>query len=392
MCSALRAPKEMAQGRIRRLQQAMQEAGLDAFAIHRTPDIEWLTAFRQVFDDEEAHIAFASPYRSDVLIHTDSRYVTAMEREAHDTVFAIDAETKAFSAWVHEAWEDLCAAYPGKACTLGIEDTITLSQYRALERAFMEKEASTQAKDVRPYPFKETSNVVLKLRAVKDDFEIRRMKAAQAATDAAFTHICEFMRPGMTEREVQLELDDFMLRQGAQSLAFQTIVATGENGASPHAVVSEKKLEAGQCVVMDFGARFEGYCSDMTRTVFLGAPEGDMLRAWECLRRANETVEALLKPGITGRDAHECALSVLEEGGFGGLMGHGLGHGVGIEIHEEPSLSPRNEAPLEAGNVVTVEPGIYVPGRFGMRLEDFGVIVNHGFEVFTQSTHDMVIV
>ena len=217
------------------------------------------------------------------------------------------------------------------------------------------------------------------------------MRAAQAITDAAFSYIIGYMRPGMTEREVQLELEDYMLRHGASGLAFSSIVATGANGASPHAIPGGTRLEAGQCVVMDFGAKVHGYCSDMTRTVFLGAPEGEMLRAWETMRRANEEVEAMLGPGITGTQAHEHAEHVLEEGGFGGRMGHGLGHGVGIDIHEEPVLSPRNEAPLEAGNVVTVEPGIYLPGKFGMRLEDFGVVTEHGFDVFTQSTHELVV-
>lgn len=131
-------------------------------------------------------------------------------------------------------------------------------------------------------------------------------------------------------------------------------------------------LEAGQCVVLDFGARSYGYCSDMTRTVFLGEPDPEMRAAWDALREANESVEAMLRPGVTGKEAHERAEAVLAAAGFGGRMGHGLGHGVGIDIHEEPVLAPRNERPLAADNVVTVEPGIYLPGKFGMRLEDFG--------------------
>ena len=142
---------------------------------------------------------------------------------------------------------------------------------------------------------------------------------------------------------------------------------------------------------MDFGARAAGYCSDMTRTVFLGEPSERMRAAYEAICEANERVSALLAPGVTGRQAHELAEAVLAEHGFGGKMGHALGHGVGIDIHEEPVLAPRNEAPLAAGNVVTVEPGVYLPGEFGMRLEDFGVVTADGFDVFTKSTHEMVI-
>ena len=184
------------------------------------------------------------------------------------------------------------------------------------------------------------------------------MKSAQAITDEAFIYIITFMKPGMTEREVQVELEDWMLRHGASGLAFSSIVATGANGASPHAIPGKTKLEAGQCVVMDFGARAHGYCSDMTRTVFIGQPDAKMRSAYDAMRQANERVEAALRPGVTGADMHQLAEDVLAAGGFAGKMGHGLGHGVGIDIHEEPVLSPRNTAPLAPGNVVTVEPGI----------------------------------
>ena len=227
--------------------------------------------------------------------------------------------------------------------------------------------------------------------SVKDADEIARMKAAQAITDAAFSHIITFMKPGMTEREVQIELEDFMVRHGAEGLAFPSIVACGANGASPHSVPGATKLEAGQCVVMDFGARAQGYCSDMTRTVFLGEPSERLRSGYAAIRDANEQVEAVLRPGMTGKEAHELAEHVLAEHGFAGKMGHSLGHGVGIDIHEEPLLSPRNGAPLALGNVVTVEPGVYLAGDFGMRLEDFGVITENGYEVFTQSTHEMIV-
>ena len=250
------------------------------------------------------------------------------------------------------------------------------------------------APDATLYPLRlrETSGLVLGLREVKDADEVARMRAAQAITDAAFAHIAGFMRPGMTEREVQLELESFMLRSGAEGLAFSSIVATGANGANPHAIPGETRLEAGQCVVMDFGARARGYCSDMTRMVFLGEPDTRLREAYAVLRRANEEVQAMLRPGVTGKEAHELAERILDEGGFGGRMGHGLGHGVGLDIHEEPVLAPRNERALEVGNVVTVEPGIYLPGDFGMRLEDFGIITETGFDRFTRSTHDMVVV
>lgn len=357
---------------------ACERLGIGALLVRDTSNIQWITAFDGVFDEERAHGLLVANGRAH--LHTDSRYSNAMRTVAQriDSDVAIDDERVSHAVFARNVMANVGLLDSG--VRLGIEDTITYAEFVKMVDCFT------------PSGLAPTTEIVLGLRAVKDQGEIARLKAAQAVTDAAFTHIIGFMRPGMTEREVQLELEDYMVRHGGDGLAFRSIVAAGANGADPHAVPGQTRLEAGQCVVMDFGAKRAGYCSDMTRTVFLGLPEGDMARAWETLRRANEEVEAMLKPGVTGAQAHQLAEDVLEQGGFGGAMGHGLGHGVGIDVHELPVLNPRNDKPLVEGNVVTVEPGIYLPGRFGMRLEDFGVITAHGFEVFTQSTHEMVVI
>lgn len=373
------------QCRLDSLKRALADADASAMYVRNVSNIEWLTGFENVFDEEQAHAMFVSEAEDGAYLHSDSRYITALEREADSTPVKVDAEVIAMSKWA-------CARYAEAFGTqaddkrMAIEDSISLAEYRALEKAFAEGLDATPST-----PFLETENLILKLRAIKGDEEVALMKAAQAVTDAAFDHICGFIKSGMTEREIQLELDNFMMRNGADSLAFPSIVASGANGASPHAIVSDKPVQMGECIVMDFGARRCGYCSDMTRTVFLGAPEGAILDAWNTLRRANETVQEMLEPGITGKQAHDIAEKVLAEGGFAGRMGHGLGHGVGIQVHELPNLNTRNDKPLVAGNVVTVEPGIYIPGEFGMRLEDYGAITNSGFERFTQSTHEMVV-
>lgn len=368
-------------------QDAVREAivghGLDAMLIRDTSNIQWTTAFDGVFDEEQAHALLIDPQRA--LLHTDSRYSNAMRTAAgrlNSNVVVDDSRVSharfaldMLAVGTEDA--DASAPFEGK---LGIEDSISHAEFAKTAEVFA-------ADCIVP-----TSDAVLTLRAVKDASEIARLRAAQAITDAAFMHIVRFMKPGMTEREVQLELEDFMLRHGASGLAFRSIVACGENGADPHAVPGNKRLEAGQCVVMDFGARAFGYCSDMTRMVFLGAPEGKMAQAWQVLRRANETVEEMLRPGVTGKEAHELAEQVLAEGGFAGAMGHGLGHGVGLECHELPVLNTRNDKPLACGNVVTVEPGIYLPGEFGMRLEDCGVITESDYDVFSDLGHEMVVI
>ncbi|MGN0261433.1 MAG: M24 family metallopeptidase [Eggerthellaceae bacterium] len=367
------------QGRIERLRVEMVRRGLDAMFVRDISNIAWLSAFEGVFDSESAHAAFVDPQRC--LLHTDSRYIAAFERCAQGGPWDANGESISHAKWLASL---LCTDE-----RLGIEDGISLAEFRAIERALGEK--GLTGRD-RPVDIEETSDLVLGLRSVKDAYELECMKAAQAVTDAAFDHICGFMKPGMTEREVQVELEDFMLRNGADGLAFSSIVACGANGASPHAIPGDTRLEAGKCVVMDFGARARGYCSDMTRMVFIGKPDARMAQAYRVLREANEQVEAMLAPGVPGAVAQRLAEDILAEGGFAGKMGHALGHGVGLDIHESPVLAHRNNAPLQCGNVVTVEPGIYIEGEFGMRLEDFGVITEKGFEVFTQSPHDMVII
>ena len=352
------------------------QMGIDALFVRDTSNIRWITAFDGVFDEEQAHALVITP--SWAALHTDSRYVNAVlnaAQNASSNVFVNDDRTS-HAQFAKSALVPDNAAFFGR---LGIEDTITYAEFAKTVETFGAQGLIA------------TTDLVRGLRAVKSGAELNRMRAAQAVTDAAFAHIVGFMKPGMTEREVQLELDQFMLRHGAEGLAFSSIVATGANGADPHAIPGNTRLEAGQCVVMDFGAKVCGYCSDMTRTVFLGQPHAKMAHAWETLRRANETVEASLRPGITGKAAHELAEQVLAEGGFGGAMGHGLGHGVGLDIHELPVLNARNDLPLAIGNVVTVEPGIYLRGEFGMRLEDCGVITQDGYEVFSKLGHEMVV-
>lgn len=362
--------------RMERVREACSRMGLDALLVRDTPNISWLTMFDGVFDEERAHALLVAPSR--VVLHTDSRYSNAM-RTAADAIGSsvrVDDERVTHARFAHGQLADAGAS----AGLLGIEDSITYAEFVKMTEEFGAERLAA------------TTDLVLGLRSVKGPLEIKRLKAAQAVTDAVFAHIVRFMKPGMTEREVQMELEGYMMRHGAEGLAFRSIVATGANGADPHAVPGDTRLMAGQCVVMDFGAKVSGYCADMTRTVFLGQPDGAMEDAWNVLRQANEAVEAMLKPGVTGKEAHELAERVLAEGGFEGKMGHGLGHGVGLEVHELPVLNPRNDKPLVAGNVVTVEPGIYLPGQFGMRLEDCGVLTAEGYEVFSALGHEMVVI
>ena len=376
----------MANSRLERMRENMSACGIDDFYCRDISNVQWLTEFEGVFDDEPAHLAFVTPKKA--FVHTDSRYADACDRASQHTPWVVDACGGAHASWVARQFAAFHAAAGTpegeNVCAMGIEDTIELREFRELERAFSEAKWKPR--------FVETDGFVKKMRAVKDERELSAMRAAQAITDAAFEHIVEFMGEGMTELEVKRELEETMRRLGAEGLAFDSIVASGPNGAAPHSIAGERRLQAGDMVVMDFGARKGGYCSDMTRTVCIGEATPLAREVFAAVREANEAVEAMIRPGRTGAAMHHLAEDVLAHNGFAGKMGHGLGHGVGIDIHELPVLSPRNEAPLEVGNVVTVEPGVYLPGEIGCRLEDFGVVTEDGFEVFTKSTHELVII
>lgn len=368
---------ELSAQRIARVREVCQQQGIDDFIARDNMNIYWMTAFDDIFDPDRAHALLVTP--EGATMHTDSRYSTnCLDRvERIGSSVVIDDERKSHAVFARDIVKK-----EGEGRKLGIEDDITLAEYR---KVVSELEGSG-------IQLVETTGLVNGLRAVKDVRELARMKAAQKITDDAFSHIIEFIKPGMTELQVKIELEDFMVRHGSQGVAFESIVACGANGASPHGQAGNRIIEEGHSVVMDYGAKAFGYNADMTRTVFIGTPSDEMRAAYETIRRANETVEATIKADVIGRDMHELAERILVEGGFGGKMGHGLGHGLGVDVHELPYLNATYDKPLEAGNVVTVEPGIYIAGKFGMRLEDFGVVTSEGYERFTQSTHEMVII
>lgn len=234
--------------------------------------------------------------------------------------------------------------------------------------------------------------LIRQLREKKSAQEVKKIKAAQQITELGFEHICAFIREGMTEREIALELDFFMLKNGAESLAFETIAASGVNGSKPHAVPSDKEVELGEFITLDFGAAVDGYRSDMTRTLALGEVREKQKHIYETVLAAQAAALRALKPGVACEAADAAARDVIEDAGFGDFFGHGTGHGVGIEVHEGPTLSPISTDTLKAGNVVTAEPGIYLPGEFGVRIEDMALITPDGYENLTASPKELTVV
>ncbi|HOV70267.1 MAG TPA: M24 family metallopeptidase, partial [Clostridia bacterium] len=233
------------------------------------------------------------------------------------------------------------------------------------------------------------SREINEIRSVKDEQEIEAIKAAQAITDAAFEYIKGSIKEGVTENDIVAELEYFMRKKGATT-AFPSIIAFGAHSSMPHAVSGNTRLHYGEIVLLDFGAKLNGYCSDMTRTLFFGKPADELKRIYGIVLEAQTRAINSMYEGILCRDADAVARKFIEDSGYGNAFGHGLGHGLGVECHEAPRLSPKSTWKLLANMVVTVEPGIYLPGVGGIRIENMCVIRKTA-ELLTQSDNRMMI-
>lgn len=229
-----------------------------------------------------------------------------------------------------------------------------------------------------------TTQIVEQMRISKDAVELQAIRRAVKLADEALAHIYGWIQPGMTERQVAWELETSMRTSDATGVSFEVIVASGPNGALPHLRPTDRVIQAGEPVVMDLGCVVDGYCSDVTRTVCLDQPKDrEYLKIWNLVHDAQQCAEAGLKAGITGVAGDHLSRHVIEQAGYGDYFGHGLGHGVGLAIHEAPKLSRLNSDPVPSGAVVTVEPGIYVPDWGGVRIEDMVVVGEDAVEVLT---------
>lgn len=234
------------------------------------------------------------------------------------------------------------------------------------------------------------SETISHLRMIKEDYEIENMKKAQAVTDAAFDHVLGFLKPGIAERDIALEIEFFMKKNGAKGPSFDLITVSGENTSLPHGVPGDRKLREGDFLTMDIGAIVNGYCSDMTRTVAIGKINDEQKKVYETVLKAQTEAENAIAPGKVCSDIDKIARDIIDNAGYRGCFGHGLGHSVGLLIHEEPRLSPICKTVLESGVIMTVEPGIYIEGKFGVRIEDMVLITESGVMVFTKSPKELI--
>jgi Xaa-Pro aminopeptidase len=353
--------------RAERALELLGEAGVDVLLVTDLINVRYLTGYTG-----SNGLALLGPNIRTFI--TDFRYVTQAAEE-------VDPSFER-----RRASQDLLDAIPellgDAALRLGFEDDhVSVRQHGRLHKLLGERVELVPA-----------GGLIERLRAVKEPDELERIRDATKLADAAFERVLGDGLIGRTEREVAIALDQEMRARGAEGPSFETIVATGANGALPHATPRDVKIVDGDVVVIDWGAALDGYCSDCTRTVAAGEPGDQARELYDLVLRAQLTGLEAVTAGRSGRETDAIARRVVEDAGHAEHFGHGLGHGVGLDIHEGPRLSQRSDDDLLAGNVVTVEPGVYLPGRFGIRIEDLVVVTDDGCEILTSLPKALLVV
>ncbi|MCL2882641.1 MAG: aminopeptidase P family protein [Coriobacteriia bacterium] len=364
--------------RLAALREALESAGLGASALlANSYNISYMCGMSGLIDAEDPHVALITS--DEALLFTDSRY---SETARQQSAAAGDLwEVVEFSGARPVSEEIIERLSYCKVGAITLEDTMCYRRYQDwaqhLSDAGIETETST--------------NLVEGLRRAKDAGEIEAIAAAQAITDEAFSQMLGFMQIGMSELEIASELEYRMRKLGADGLAFPSIVASGPNGAKPHAMPSARTISLGDFVVMDFGAARDGYCSDMTRTVVFGEPSAEARAVYATVLVAQAAGLEAARAGVAGSAVDAAARSVITKAGYGKHFGHGLSHGLGMLVHENPHCSPRSTDTLAPGDVISMEPGVYLPGQFGVRIEDLIAITGDGIRNFTTSAKELII-
>jgi len=350
--------------RIEKLRKELESRQVDAMLITNPYNRRYMTGFTGT-----SGAAVVS--KNDAVFITDFRYTEQAKKQVKDfRIIQQESSILKEVAKIADEW---------KIKTLGFEkDTMTYGEYESYQKVL----------NVELVPL---SGVIEKIRLIKTDEEIKIIKVACEIADAAFSHILNFIKPGVTELEVSNELEFFMRKQGASSSSFDTIVASGLRSALPHGVATDKVIEKGDFVTLDFGAIYNGYVSDMTRTIAVGQPSAKLVEMYNVVLEAQLLAIEKIKPGMKGIEADKIARDYLAERGYGEAFGHSTGHGIGLEVHEGPNLSYRSEQVLEPNMVVTVEPGVYLPEIGGVRIEDDIVITETGNERLTHSPKELII-
>ena len=350
--------------RLARIRTALDEAGLDGlYVASPVDDVNHRhSANRRYLTGFTGSTGYAAISATEAILAVDSRYTAQAHREAEPRGFAIFDTKGPQSAWLPQFVA--AAGLAGKRTGISRAD-LSYGDFLTLKEAVDRMPESDRPALVPAPP------IVERLRARKDAEELALLEEAIAIAERAFLDVSASVEPGVTERGFAAALDAAVKKHGARGLSFEPIVAGGERGAMPHADLSDRPFAAGEPIIVDWGAELSGYCSDLTRTFFLGGEPDRFREVYEVVRDAQQTAIERVEAGMTGADAHALAASVIEERGYGDAFTHGLGHGVGLDVHDYPPyLGPTSEDVLEDGMVFTIEPGIYLPGWGGVRIED----------------------
>ena len=305
---------------------------------------------------------------------TDSRYIEAAQNGIKGFQVIMTDREHPYTMLINEAVADFGVT------TLGYEENyLTVAEFNAYESKLNAKLIPMHAQ-------------ISAFRAVKEDWELAHMRKAQAIADKAFSEICTRIKPGMTEKELQAELIYCLYKNGGEGLSFDPIVVSGPNTSLPHGVATDRVIQKGDFITMDFGVLYNGYCSDMTRTVAVGYATEEMEKVYNTVLQAQLAGIAATYAGVPGKEIDGAARKVIEDAGYGPYFGHGYGHSLGLEVHESPSPNPSNDKPMPAGAVTSAEPGIYLPGKFGVRIEDVVIITENGCENITFSPKNLIII
>lgn len=350
--------------RIQNLRNEMKKDALDSFLVTSQGNLRYLTNFTgtagmALITSEEAFFITDFRYMEQAAEQVQGLKIVEHEGNIVETIMAIIAEQQLHSM----AFED---------------SQITFAEYSIFEESF----------DLELVP---ASGLIEKLREVKDQEELAVIQQACKIADAAYEHILKIIQPGMTEIEIANQLDFYMRSLGASGISFDTIVASGVRSALPHGVASQKTIAQGDLITLDFGCIYQGYVSDITRTFAIGDPGEELKKIYQIVLSAQKEVLQQAQAGVTGAQLDGIAREIITVAGYGEAFGHATGHGIGLEIHEGPMLSRLNDKPLVAGNIVTNEPGIYLAGLGGVRIEDDLLILSEGNQVLTHTDKELII-
>lgn len=350
------------------IRKKLSEYQIDAMLVSCEANRFYASGFHSTGTDGVALITKDTAY-----YFTDSRYIEAANRQIADAVIEMTGSGQTYVTRINAA-----IARHGIQ-TIGFEETyMTVAAYEYYRKALH-------------CTLVPAAGLLSVLRMVKNPSELKAMIAAQRIAEQALTEILNDLRPGVTEQEIAAKLQYLMLRAGASDMSFDPIVVSGSNGSMPHGVPSQRQMQAGEFVTMDFGCIYQGYCSDMTRTVALGHVTEEMDRVYHTVLQAQLAGIAAARGGVTGRAIDAAGRDVVAAAGYGDAFGHGFGHGLGVEIHELPNASPSYDKPLPAGTVISAEPGIYLPGKFGVRIEDVILLTDTGCENLTRAPKELLV-